>query len=38
MDTTLWSEKVKGINHLEDVGVYGRIILKSIFEVEWIDV
>jgi hypothetical protein len=32
MYTELWSERLKGRCHLEDVDVDGRIILKWVFE------
>jgi hypothetical protein len=31
MDTSAWSENLKERNHLENVGVYRRMILKCIF-------
>jgi hypothetical protein len=31
MHTTLWSENLKGRDHVEDLGVDGRIILERIF-------
>jgi hypothetical protein len=32
MHAKFWSEKLKGRNHLEDIGVYGKVILEWIAE------
>jgi hypothetical protein len=32
VQTTFWSEKLKGRNHLGDIGVDGRVILKWVLK------